>query len=128
MHAGPEKSVKTILVVDDSKVMRMMIMRTLVDGGYADANFREAADGDAALEQLQAGGVDIVICDWNMPGLSGLELLERTNHLGIRVRFGFVTSEWTPQMRSLARRHGAEFFVSKPFTPAELLAALARVQ
>jgi two-component system chemotaxis response regulator CheY len=63
------------LVVDDFSTMRRIIKNLLHDLGYA--NVTEADDGTSALPILKAGSIDFLITDWNMPGMSGLELLKQ---------------------------------------------------
>ena len=115
----------TILIVDDSRIMRMIIRRTLRQAGIHARTVLEAGNGDEALAQVQSGRPDIILADWNMPGMTGLELLQALVAEGSEVPFGFVTSECTPQMRSKARGAGARFFIAKPFTPDVIQAALA---
>ena len=62
-----------ILVVDDFGTMRRIIKNILLEIGYH--NIEEAEDGEIALQKLKAGGIEFVITDWNMPNMSGLELL-----------------------------------------------------
>ena len=59
---------------------------------------------------------DLVLSDWNMPQMTGIELLESLNEEGIKVPFGFVTTEATSEMRLRARKAGALFLLAKPFT------------
>ena len=108
-----------VIVADDSKVMRQIVIRTLRQAGYGDWEVTEAADGTEALELTLAQQPDLVLSDWNMPGLSGIELLRKINASGADVPLGFVTSEGSPQMRELAEAEGALFLIAKPFT-AEL--------
>lgn len=114
-----------ILVVDDSRAMRAIVKRALSSlSKFAGANFREAVDGKEALAAIQADRPDLVLSDWNMPEMTGIELLQALNDAAISVPFGFVTSESTPEMHELAKAHGARFMVSKPFTPESLERAL----
>ena len=106
-----------IMVVDDSKTMRMIVKRTLRQAGYGDHNVEEAANGKEALDAIKASMPNLVLCDWNMPEMNGLELLKALNADGIKVNFGFVTSEGTPEMVKVAEENGALFLISKPFTP-----------
>lgn len=106
-----------ILIVDDSKAMRMIVTRTLRQAGFADHDVAEAVDGADALAAIAADPPDLVLSDWNMPELSGIELLRALRAAGNDVRFGFVTSESTPAMRNTADENGALFLISKPFTP-----------
>jgi len=104
-----------ILVVDDSKVMRMIIMRTLRQAGFGAHAISEAGSGTEALAVLRNERFDLVLCDWNMPEMTGLELVAviRTERLAPRV--GFVTSEGTSRLRE-ATEAGALFLIPKPFT------------
>ena len=105
-----------ILVVDDSKAMRMIVQRTLRQAGYGDAAMTEAANGKEALDVLRRESFDVVLSDWDMPEMSGIQLLEAVRAEKIAVRFGFVTSEGTTPMREQAAAAGALFLVAKPFT------------
>jgi two-component system chemotaxis response regulator CheY len=105
-----------ILVVDDSKAMRMIVMRTLRQAGYGDAEIAEAVDGADALERIRSEQPDLVLSDWNMPNMSGLELLTAVRAEGHGATFGFVTSESTAAMREQAIAAGASFLLAKPFT------------
>ena len=105
-----------ILIVDDSKAMRMIIMRHLRQAGYGEADFFEAADGIQGLAQAAAEEPQLVLSDWNMPEMNGLEFLRELRKTGSDVPFGFVTSESTPDMHLLARDSGAMFLIAKPFT------------
>lgn len=113
-----------ILIVDDSKAMRAIVRRALSATGYADADVVEAADGSEALGVISAEQPDVVLSDWNMPEMTGIELLEALNAAGTVPPFGFVTSESTPEMYDRAMANGARFLVSKPFTPEALASAL----
>ena len=113
-----------ILVVDDSAAMRMIVKKTLRDAGYEGHDVSEAADGALALEAIKADEPDLVLCDWNMPNMTGPELLEALNDEGIHPKFGFVTTEATPSMRELADDLGARFLIAKPFTPMSFNEAL----
>ncbi len=105
-----------IMVVDDSKTMRMIVKRTLRQAGYGDHSVEEASNGKEALEAIKASKPGLILCDWNMPEMNGLELLQTLNSEGIKVSFGFVTSEGTPEMQKIAEENGALFLISKPFT------------
>ena len=104
------------LVVDDSRVMRQIVIRTLRQAGY-DWEVREAGNGVEALAAVQADEPDVVLSDWNMPEMGGLDLLKSLRANGFETPFGFVTSEGSPQMREQAEAAGALFLIAKPFTP-----------
>ena len=105
-----------ILIVDDSRVMRNIVTRTLRQAGYGDHELSEASDGRQALEAILASQPDLVLSDWNMPEMDGLELLQALRTAGVNVTFGFVTTEGSPQMRERAADAGAAFLIAKPFT------------
>jgi two-component system chemotaxis response regulator CheY len=96
--------------------MRMIVLRTLRRAGFKDHTFTEAADGAAALEAITADPPDLVLSDWNMPRLSGIDLLRALRKAGSEVKFGFVTSEYTQEMRDMSRDAGALFLIGKPFS------------
>ena len=115
-----------ILVVDDSKVMRSIIIRTIKHAGYADAVFAEAGNGIEALKAMREGQPDVMLLDWNMPDLNGIDLAEKLKAAGSKVQFGFVPTETSDAMRQRAMEAGALFLVAKPFTPEGMQAALAK--
>lgn len=116
-----------ILLVDDSKAMRMIVMRQLRQIGYGDAEFAEATNGQEALDMILSDRPGLILCDWNMPEMNGIDLLHALNSKDIKVPFGFVTSEGTPEMRKLADEAGARFLVAKPFTADDLEAAIGKL-
>jgi two-component system chemotaxis response regulator CheY len=106
-----------IMIVDDSTAMRMIVRKTLRLAGFEGHEFSEAEDGAKALAAIKSATPDIVLSDWNMPNMTGIELLENLTKDGIKVKFGFVTTEATTEMRQRATSAGASFLISKPFTP-----------
>lgn len=104
-----------IVVCDDSKAMRMIVMRMLKQTAYADAEFIQAEDGAQGVAAVKAHEPDLVLSDWNMPNMTGIEFLNTLRAEGIGVPFGFVTSESTPDMRDIAIKAGASFTIAKPF-------------
>jgi len=111
-----------ILVVDDSRAMRMIVRRCLREAGYGDCEVTEAGNGLEALDRIREAAPDLVLSDWNMPEMNGLELLKSLKGTGIRL--GFITSEGTPEMRMTAMASGAQFLVAKPFTAESFQRAL----
>lgn len=105
-----------VLIVDDSKAMRMIVARTLRQMSIQVQAITEAADGSEALPLAKANKYDLIICDWNMPQMNGIDFLRELRKAGVRTRFGFCTSEATPDMRVIGMQAGAQFFVTKPFT------------
>ncbi|MBX2886719.1 MAG: response regulator [Granulosicoccus sp.] len=105
-----------ILVVDDSAAMRMMIVKTLRMAGFDGSETIQAEDGVDALAKIEDEMPHLVLADWNMPNMNGIELLQKLREMGNEVTFGFITTEATTKMRDLARESGAKFLISKPFT------------
>lgn len=108
-----------VLVADDSKAMRMIVLRTLRQAGVKVTEVCEAEDGADALEKVPGFAPDVILSDWNMPNMSGIEFLEALRERGLNIPFGFVTSETTPAMRERAIEAGAAFMIAKPFTPEQ---------
>lgn len=104
------------LIVDDSPTMRAIIARTLKTLNYTD--FLEAGDGKEALDQLSAHSVDMVITDWNMPNMNGLELVENLrsgDHKDLPILM--VTTNGARADVVEALRVGVNNYVIKPMTP-----------
>jgi two-component system chemotaxis response regulator CheY len=116
-----------ILIVDDSKAMRHIIVRSLRDIGVANTTFLEASDGSEALKVIRDAHPELVISDFNMPGMSGVDLLRAMRADGIATCFGFVTSEASAQLKKEAMEAGAHFIATKPFTAASLSQTLQPV-
>jgi two-component system chemotaxis response regulator CheY len=116
-----------ILVVDDSKVMRDMIVACL--RGLNGATFTQAGSGLEAIERLSLGDFDAVVLDLNMPDISGIEVLEfvraqdRLRQLPIIV----VTTRGDDSSRSQALEAGASRYMTKPFTPEAIVAAVSEL-
>ncbi|RYF10936.1 MAG: response regulator [Deltaproteobacteria bacterium] len=106
-----------ILIVDDSKTMRMIVRRTIRQAGYDSAEVVEAPDGTDALDMLAKQSFDLVLSDWNMLKMNGPDMLDALNKRGQAVPVGFVTSEGSDEMRLRATELGAKFLIAKPFTP-----------
>ena len=105
-----------ILIADDSRVMRQIVIRTLRQAGYSGHDIVEAENGAVALELVRSEAPDLVLSDWNMPEMNGIDLLRALRASGDQVPFGFVTSEGTPEMVERAKSSGALFLIAKPFT------------
>ena len=111
---------KSVLIVDDSKAMRLIVRRSLRQAGYAELQVDEATNGKEGLEMILKAPPYLVLCDWNMPEMTGIELLTELRSQQNGVRFGFVTTEASPEMRERATAQGALFLIAKPFTPEDL--------
>lgn len=114
-----------IVLADDSRVMRQIVIRTLRQAGYAGHEILEAENGREAVELVQREAPDLVLSDWNMPEMSGIDALATLRDSGSTVPFGFVTSEGSDEMRQRAALAGAAFLIAKPFTPEAFHEALS---
>ncbi len=114
-----DRSVK-ILVVDDFATMRKVVRNLLKQGGYDD--IVEAEDGAMAFKTLKSQKIDVVVSDWNMPNMSGLELLKavRADAELAKTPFLMVTAEALQDNVVAAVKAGVNNYIVKPFT-AEVL-------
>ena len=113
-----------VMVVDDSASMRMIVKRTLKQAGYDDWEVCEAVDGVDALGKVDDYDPHLIFCDWNMPNMNGIDFLKSLRAKENNVKFGFVTTESTTEMRAAAKEAGANFLIAKPFTPDSFSAAV----
>lgn len=116
-----------ILIADDSRVMRSIVLRTMRQAGFEGHEYIDAVDGADALAKIGEQTPDLVLSDWNMPNKTGIDLLRDLRASGNNVPFGFVTSEGSDEMRAVAERAGALFVIAKPFTAETFEAALSGV-
>ena len=107
-----------VLIVDDSPVMRELIKEALATMG--DCQMAEAENGKAALDLLQGGGVDLVLLDWNMPEVNGLDTLKAMRGRGDKTPVMMVTSENEKPRVVQAITSGANDYMIKPFDPEQL--------
>jgi two-component system chemotaxis response regulator CheY len=121
-----DKNIK-ILVVDDFSTMRRIIKNLLRDLGFN--NTSEADDGMTALPMLQSGNFDMVVTDWNMPGMPGIDLLKairadaKLSHIPVLM----VTAEQKKENIVEAAQAGVNGYIVKPFTAATLKEKLDKI-
>ncbi len=118
-----------ILVVEDNPRTLKLIQAVLKDMGVGQVF--TAKDGREAQKFLEAGGelINLIICDWNMPRMSGLDLLKQVRMTMPEMPFLMVTARGTIDSVMAAKKSGVSGYVVKPFSPAELeqkVVALAR--
>ncbi|WP_438646594.1 chemotaxis response regulator CheY [Saccharospirillum mangrovi] len=109
-----------ILVVDDFSTMRRIVKNLLRDLGFS--NTHEADDGSSAWPMLQSSDFDFVVTDWNMPGMTGIELLKkiRSDDRLKSIPVLMVTAEAKRDQIVAAAQAGVNGYVVKPFTAAAL--------
>lgn len=111
------------LVVDDSRVMRNMVRQALQKTELADWDFVEAEDGADALEKFKPDEIDIVFADWNMPNMSGIELVREIRKMesAEEIPIIMVTSEKSMgKVETALDEAGADEYICKPFTVDQL--------
>jgi two-component system, chemotaxis family, chemotaxis protein CheY len=115
------------LVVDDFSTMRRIVKNLLHDLGYP--NVMEADDGKTALPMLQAGAFDFLISDWNMPGMSGLDLIKavRSDAKLAKIPVLMLTAEAKREQIIEAAQAGVNGYVIKPFTAETLKEKLDKI-
>jgi two-component system chemotaxis response regulator CheY len=115
------------LVVDDFSTMRRIVRNLLKEIGLT--NVDEAEDGVVALQKLRGGGFDFVITDWNMPNMTGIDLLKeirrdpQLKHLPVLM----ITAEAKKENIIEAAQAGASGYIVKPFTAATLSEKLDKI-
>jgi two-component system response regulator HydG len=114
---------RTLLVADDDPGLRESLNRTLTRAGYS---VILASDGRAALEQLQTSGIDLVLTDLRMPGLTGLEVLRAVKTLVPDVDVILLTAFGTVEEAVSAMKDGAYDFITKPFRGEQLLKLVSK--
>jgi len=115
------KSVRA-LIVDDSSVMRKIVERALRQAGIDLTQVFEAGNGAEALGVLQGNGVDLILCDINMPVMDGLEFVKQLS--GVEQARGvpvvMITTEGSESHVVQALSCGARGYIRKPFTPDQV--------
>ncbi len=116
-----------ILVVDDFSTMRRIIRNLLRDLGFT--NTQEADDGQTALPMLKSGGFEFLITDWNMPGMTGIDLLKnvRADPELAALPVLMVTAEAKKEQIVEAAQAGVNGYVVKPFTAGVLEEKIAKI-
>ncbi len=119
----------SVLIVDDSAVMRSFIRRVMALSGFEVAECFEASDGVEALSQLREHGVDVILTDINMPKMNGEELLRRLEADGVlkSVPALVISTDATKDRILRMLSLGAEGYMTKPFSPESLREELERV-
>lgn len=114
---------KKILVADDEDILRMLIVDTLED----DFEITEAEDGREALNSIRSGTYDLIVLDYMMPYLTGMEVLEQIRKDGVQTPVMMLTAKAQEADRELAMSYGADYFMAKPFSPIELLSLIESI-
>jgi len=118
-----------ILVVDDFSTMRRIVRNLLVELGFSSALIQEADDGESALTMLRAQSFDLVVTDWNMPNMTGIDLLRAIRAEGALKALPvlMVTAENNRDQIIAAAQAGVNGYVVKPFTAVTLKEKLTKI-
>lgn len=116
-----------VLVVDDMMSMRNIVKRALVSIGYRDIH--DASNGEEALEKLKSGGFGLVLLDWNMPVMSGIELLRiiRADSALQTLPVLMITAEVKMENIMEAIQAGVSDYLVKPFSEQALQEKLEKI-
>ena len=118
-----------VLVADDSTVMRRIVVRTLRQAGIEPDEVLEAADGQQAYETVLSDAPDLVLSDWNMPNMTGIDLLRaiRADAALKAMPVLMVTAENNRDQIIAAAQSGVNGYVVKPFTAVTLKEKLDKI-
>jgi two-component system chemotaxis response regulator CheY len=113
---------RKVMVVDDSSVMRQIIKNNLKQLGFEFANLLDAEDGEEALKKINEDEVDLVISDWNMPKMTGIDFLKAIRADGSlkELPFLMITSEADKEKIMQAVQAGVNQYIVKPFNANQL--------
>ena len=113
---------KKVIVVDDSSVMRQIIKNNLKQLGFEQSNVVDAEDGEQALKKITENTIDLVISDWSMPKMTGIDLLRAIRSDGAlkELPFLMVTSEADKEKIMEAVQAGVNQYIVKPFNATQL--------
>lgn len=113
-----------VLVVDDSRSMRMLIKRCMRQAGFGSYALEEASDGAEGLQRMKDSEPQLVLSDWNMEGMGGEQFAREVRAAHPNVILGFITSEASAEINERAMATGARFLLTKPFDADGMGAAL----
>lgn len=123
-----------ILIVDDAIVARKMVLRHLAGSPFSSATLLEASSAEQGLELFNQD-IQVVMSDWNMPGMDGIEFVKRIREIETgwerseaqRVPIIMITTEGTAKKVNLAKESGVNEYIVKPFSAEQLINTLNNV-
>ncbi|MCC5802065.1 response regulator transcription factor [Rossellomorea vietnamensis] len=109
-----------ILIAEDEEVLRMLMVDTLEDEGH---ELDEAVDGQEAIDSIMENDYDLILLDYMMPLYTGLEVIEKVRNSPEKgsVKIMMVSAKSQQADRDLVLKSGADYFIAKPYSPAELV-------
>jgi two-component system chemotaxis response regulator CheY len=119
---------KTVMVVDDSRIMRTIVKNTFSQLKIP-CDYVEAADGEEALRQLEGNKIDLILLDWNMPRLSGFDFLKKVRSMDqyAKLPIIMVTSEAAKYNVIEALKNGATDYIMKPVNEKTFAEKIAKI-
>lgn len=119
--------VAKFLIVDDSRAIQSIIKRVIESCNYPKLEIQSASNAESAMDLLEKFKPDLIITDWHMHKISGLEFCQHVSQTyGNKIPIGFVTTESSLERIELAYQSGAKFVINKPFQDMDLRAQLIR--
>lgn len=116
-----------ILIVDDSRAIQAIVRRVVERIGYPSLQLQVASNGEQALRMVDSFKPQLVLSDWHMPEMSGLEMFQMLRQYGHKqLMVGFITTETSADLLDEARRNGAVFILNKPFRDEDLVQAVTQ--
>ena len=117
---------RSVLLIDDSQAVRTLMRLALEQEGY---QVQEAEDGEAATALLDGRGVDVIVCDLNMPRMDGLSFMRwlRSHAVYRKVPLAVLTTETRPHMKLAVNTGGANAYIRKPCQASEFIDTVNRL-
>lgn len=117
---------KRILLAEDEEVLRMLIVDTLEDQGF---EIDEASDGTEALQFIEKNDYDLILVDYMMPGLTGIEVIEKVRDMPDKqqLKIMMLTAKSQQKDEDAAKQAGANYFLAKPFSPMRLASLVEEI-
>lgn len=117
---------KKILIADDEEILRMLIFDTIEDLGF---EIHEAENGKQAFEKLMETDYDLLILDYMMPFMTGIDVLEKLpKERKDKIEIVMLTAKTQEADRERMIKAGADFFMPKPFSPMDLISIIERIK
>lgn len=113
-----------VLIVDNNSATRRLIRRSLRQSGFSNIEVKDAVDGPDALDKFKAFLPHLVLSDWDLTEMSGIDLLQHLNTQYNDVNLAFIASDITAEMRIQADESRALFLLNKPFTVEQFKSVL----
>lgn len=112
----------TIMIVDDSSPMREVIIRTIKAAGFSGETFLQASNGQEAIEKMKDNWIDLLITDYNMPDMDGLELIleMKKDEIFSSIPVLIITTERRDELIETFMENGAAGYLQKPFKPEDI--------